>query len=129
MKQRNRSVAEYEAEFASLSRFEVELVATDDHRCQRFRFGLNSSITTRLTSFRERDYADLVDMARKIGRDVEELNEKRLQRGRFGGKSSEPLLVVAVLVKIEKGNLSQGSRMISPSRAKLGTDRVVTLVR
>ena len=46
LKQGNRSVAEYEAEFASLSRFAVELVANDDRRCQRFSFGLNSSIAT-----------------------------------------------------------------------------------
>ena len=77
LKQGNRSMAEYEAEFASLSRFAVDLVSTDDRRCQRFHFGLNSSIATRLIAFRERDYANLVDMARKIGRDVEELNEKR----------------------------------------------------
>ena len=107
----------------------MELVSTDDRRCQRFRCGLNSSIATRLTSFRERDYADLVYMARKIGRDVEEMNEKRFHRNKFGGKSSGATSGGGGFGKSGKGNRSQGSHMISPSRAKLGADKVVILVR
>ena len=51
LKQGDRSVAEYEAEFASLSRFAVDLVSTDERRCQRFRHGLNEGIASRLISF------------------------------------------------------------------------------
>ena len=77
LKQGNRIVAEYEAEFASFSRFAVELVSTDERRCQRFFRGLNGGIASRLISFRERDYVDLVDMASRIGKDILEASERR----------------------------------------------------
>ena len=92
LKQGSRSVAEYEAEFASLSRFAVDLVSTDERRCQRFRHGLNEGIASRLISFRERDYADLVDMASRIGQDIVRMAEKRARSndsgaGNFSGRS------------------------------------------
>ena len=70
-------------EFASLSRFAVELVSTDERHCHRFRYGINGSIASRLISFRERDYADLVDMASRIGRDIMETSERRARSGKF----------------------------------------------
>ena len=41
----------------------------------------------RLVPFRERDYADLVDMERRIGRNIEEYAEKRALKGKSGGKN------------------------------------------
>ena len=74
LKQENRIVAECEAEFASLSRFAVKLVSTDERRCHHFRHGLNGGIASRLISFRKRDYADLVDMASRMGKDIMEVS-------------------------------------------------------
>ena len=74
LKQGQSSVSEYESKFTALSRFTAQLIPTDADRCQRFRYGLNSSVTTRLTVFIERDYVDLADMARRIGKDVNIMN-------------------------------------------------------
>ena len=78
-------MVEYESEFASLSRFAVELVSTNEHRCQRFRHGLNGGITSRIISFRERDYVDLVDMASRIGKDIIDVSERRVSNNNSKG--------------------------------------------
>ncbi|KAH7857114.1 hypothetical protein Vadar_009163 [Vaccinium darrowii] len=70
---------EYEAKFHALSRYAPDLVDTDAKKCRRFRLGLDADVGAGLTSFRERDYADLVDMARKIGKDVERKASEREQ--------------------------------------------------
>ncbi|KAH7865392.1 hypothetical protein Vadar_005987 [Vaccinium darrowii] len=79
LKREGMSVPEYEAKFHALSRYAPDLVDTDAKKCRRFRLGLDADVGAGLTSFRERDYADLVDMARKIGKDVERKASEREQ--------------------------------------------------
>lgn len=74
------------------------MVDTDAKRCRRFRLGLNPDVFKGLITFRERDYADLVDMARKTEKslhnccDKQESNKKSKTDGaafgRFGGSSN-----------------------------------------
>ena len=104
------TVSEYEAKFAALSRFAIQLIPTNLDRCQRFRYGLHPSVATRLTAFRERDYADLVDMATLVGRDVENLNEHRAKKNNSGGGGSYRAGVnKPSFKKSHSGSKSQGS--------------------
>ncbi|KAH7842109.1 hypothetical protein Vadar_001570 [Vaccinium darrowii] len=98
LEQGTMTVPEYEAKFAALSRYALEMVDTDAKRCRRFRLGLNPNVLKELVIFRERDYADLVEMARKAEkslrdcRDKSEFNKRSKTEGaafgRFGGSNS-----------------------------------------
>ena len=71
--QEGLTVSEYEARFSILSRYAVDLVNTYEKRCQRFKSGLITPIATRLMGYREVSYIDLVDTARKIENDMEDM--------------------------------------------------------
>ncbi|KAH7855338.1 hypothetical protein Vadar_023846 [Vaccinium darrowii] len=73
------TVPEYEAKFNALSRYASDMVDTDEKKCRRFKAGLERNVRTRLTSYKQANYADLVDMARKVGKDVEQMLDKREQ--------------------------------------------------
>ncbi|XP_058189203.1 uncharacterized protein LOC131306791 [Rhododendron vialii] len=79
LKQGSMSVAEYDAKFNALSAYATDMVDTEEKKGRRFRKGLEDNVRTRITPYKEKDYADLVDMANKIGKDVEEMFEKREQ--------------------------------------------------
>ncbi|KAH7851345.1 hypothetical protein Vadar_010236 [Vaccinium darrowii] len=98
LEQGTMTVPEYEAKFAALSRYALEMVDTDAKRCRRLRLGLNPNVLKGLVTFRERDYADLVEMARKAEkslldcRDKSEFNKRSKTEGaafgKFGGSNS-----------------------------------------
>ncbi|KAH7866352.1 hypothetical protein Vadar_019277 [Vaccinium darrowii] len=99
LEQGTMTVPEYEAKFAALSRYALEMVDTDAKRCRRFRLGLNPNVLKELVIFQERDYADLVEMARKAEkslrdcRDKSEFNKRSKTKGaafgKFGGGNSK----------------------------------------
>ncbi|KAH7854180.1 hypothetical protein Vadar_011106 [Vaccinium darrowii] len=99
LEQVTMTVPEYEARFAALSRYAPELVDTDAKRCRQFRLGLNPDVFKGLITFRERDYADLVDMARRTEKslhncgDKQESNKKSKTEGAafetFSGSNNE----------------------------------------
>ncbi|XP_058183425.1 uncharacterized protein LOC131301259 [Rhododendron vialii] len=82
LKQGSMSVAEYDAKFNALSAYAMDMVDTEGKEGRRFRKGLEDNVRTRITAYKEKDYADLVDMANKVGKDVEEMFEKREQTKR-----------------------------------------------
>ncbi|KAG5562239.1 hypothetical protein RHGRI_005093 [Rhododendron griersonianum] len=71
------TVPEYEARFGKLSKYAPDLVNTEKKRCQRFRKGLSSKVSTRLTTYEYEEYARLVEMARRVGKDVQDYNDNR----------------------------------------------------
>ncbi|XP_058219401.1 uncharacterized protein LOC131329968 [Rhododendron vialii] len=71
------TVPEYEARFAKLSKYAPDLVSTEEKRCQRFRKGLLPKVATRLTTYEQEEYARLVEMARMVGKDIQDYNESR----------------------------------------------------
>ncbi|KAH7849787.1 hypothetical protein Vadar_022939 [Vaccinium darrowii] len=73
------TVPEYEAKFNALSRYASDLVDTNEKKCRRFKAGLEMNVRTRLTSYKQENYADLVDMARKVGKDVKRMFDKQEQ--------------------------------------------------
>ncbi|KAF7151632.1 hypothetical protein RHSIM_Rhsim02G0020600 [Rhododendron simsii] len=77
LKQGNMTVPEYEARFAKLSKYAPDLVSTEEKRCQRFRKGLLPKVATRLTTYEQEEYARLVEMARMVGKDIQDLNDSR----------------------------------------------------
>ncbi|XP_058201231.1 uncharacterized protein LOC131315981 [Rhododendron vialii] len=76
------SVAEYDAKFNALSAYTTDMVDTEEKKGRRFRSGLGDNVRTRITAYKEKDYANLVETANKVGKDVEEMFEKREQTKR-----------------------------------------------
>ncbi|KAH7839881.1 hypothetical protein Vadar_009924 [Vaccinium darrowii] len=83
------TVPEYEAKFNALSRYASDLVDTDEKKCRQFRAGLERNVRTRLTSYKQASYADLVDMARQVGKDVEQMLNEREQVKRIKTEASQ----------------------------------------
>jgi len=83
------TVPDYEAKFNALSRYASDLVDTDEKKCRRFKAGLETNVRTRLTSYRHESYADLVDMARQVGKDVEQMLNEREQIKRIKTELSQ----------------------------------------
>ncbi|KAG5523983.1 hypothetical protein RHGRI_030850 [Rhododendron griersonianum] len=77
LKQGSMSVAEYDAKFNALSAYATDMVDTEEKQGRRFRKGLEDNVRTKITTYKEKDYADLVETANKVGKDVEEMFEKR----------------------------------------------------
>ncbi|XP_058195949.1 uncharacterized protein LOC131312301 [Rhododendron vialii] len=77
LRQNGMTVPEYEARFAKLSKYAPDLVNTEEKRCQRFRKGLSLKVATRLTTYEQEEYARLVEMARRVGKDIQDYNDSR----------------------------------------------------
>ncbi|KAG5549121.1 hypothetical protein RHGRI_014480 [Rhododendron griersonianum] len=75
--QGDMTVSEYEARFAELSKYAPELVDTEARKCKRFRSGLSSKVAPRLTTYETEDYGALVEMARKVGNDIQDYQDSR----------------------------------------------------
>ncbi|KAA3487114.1 Retrotransposable element Tf2 [Gossypium australe] len=106
--QRNRSVAEYEAEFLRLSRYARGMVAIDHEHCVQFEDGLRDDLRVLIALQREREFVVLVEKA-KIAEEVKR-SEKQNQgrdRGRnkrnFGASGSA-------------GRFQKRTRLDGPSR-------------
>ena len=85
--QGSMTIAEYEDKFAALSEYAKELVDTEEKKCKRFRMGLSPEVRKELSTFREADYADLVDIARKSENESLALVESQhvSKKGKFEG--------------------------------------------
>ena len=68
--QGTKSVAEYEEQFTALSHFSPTLVADEGSKCRKFLEGLHPIIKRRLTILKLNNYADLVDRAIIVERDI-----------------------------------------------------------
>ncbi|KAG5524151.1 hypothetical protein RHGRI_030972 [Rhododendron griersonianum] len=73
LKQGSMSVPEYEAKFNALSAYATDMVDNEEKKGRRFRGGLEENVRTRMTAYKEKDYADLIETAKKVGKDVEEM--------------------------------------------------------
>ncbi|KAF7129703.1 hypothetical protein RHSIM_Rhsim10G0111100 [Rhododendron simsii] len=93
LQQGDMTVPEYEARFAELSEYAPYMVDTEVKKCNRFRLGLSSQVATRLRIYKTEDYAALVEMARKVGNDIQDYkdsqqsNKKKKLEGTTFGKS------------------------------------------
>ncbi|KAF7140894.1 hypothetical protein RHSIM_Rhsim06G0111500 [Rhododendron simsii] len=93
LQQGDMTVPEYEARFAELSEYAPYMVDTEVKKCNRFRLGLSSQVATRLRIYETEDYAALVEMARKVGNDIQDYkdsqqsNKKNKIEGTTFGKS------------------------------------------
>ncbi|KAG5531849.1 hypothetical protein RHGRI_026454 [Rhododendron griersonianum] len=84
------TVPEYEVRFGKLSKYAPDLVNTEAKRCHRFRKGLSSKVTTRLTTYEKEEYALLVEMAKRVENDYNDNREsykKNKTEGAAFGKS------------------------------------------
>lgn len=105
LEQGTMTIPEYEARFAALSRYAPEMVDTDANRCKQFRQGLNLDMCKRLITFRERDYADLVDMARKTEKSMHNYRDKQ-ESNKKSKRREQPLgdLVVVITGASNRGH-------------------------
>ncbi|XP_028093667.1 uncharacterized protein LOC114293747 [Camellia sinensis] len=81
------SVAEFEAAFSSLSRFALELVATEEHRCYEFEQRLRK-ILFKVAGNMIQDYDRLVEAAAHV-EIIVEAEEERLRNSRSRGQGSQ----------------------------------------
>lgn len=65
-----KSVAEYEEQFTTLSRFALTWVSNEGSKCRKFLEGLHTNIKGQLTILKLNNYVDLVDRAIIIERDL-----------------------------------------------------------
>ncbi|KAF7150567.1 hypothetical protein RHSIM_Rhsim02G0129900 [Rhododendron simsii] len=93
LQQGDMTVPEYEARFAELSEYAPDMVDTEVKKCKRFRLGLSPKVLTKLITYETEDYAALVEMARKVGNDIQDYkdsqqaNKKNKIEGTTFGKS------------------------------------------
>ncbi|KAI9160100.1 hypothetical protein LWI28_005107 [Acer negundo] len=72
LKQGSKSIAEYEQQFTSLSRFATKLIPDDESRGRRFLDGLHPDIQSKVEVLKLTRYADIVDRALIAERSLEE---------------------------------------------------------
>ncbi|XP_020252369.1 uncharacterized protein LOC109829752 [Asparagus officinalis] len=77
LQQNNMTVQEYEAKFTQLSRFAPHLIAEESDKAKKFQRGLRGNIRGKLVALRIRNYAELVETAFEIEKDLLEYQEIR----------------------------------------------------
>ena len=87
LRQGRMTVAEYERDFLKLERYAMEIVNTEERRCQRFEGGLNETIRLQLAPIKIRNFADLVDAACVVEKILNEKREKKEKRKMTQGGS------------------------------------------
>ena len=88
LKQLNLSVAEFEAVFSSLSRFALELVATEERCCIEFEKKLKTKIMFKLVGNMIREYDPLVETTTHEEISIQ-AEEKSFQSSRSRGQESQ----------------------------------------
>ncbi|KAL4323589.1 hypothetical protein GQ457_11G020340 [Hibiscus cannabinus] len=92
LNQGDRTVAEYEREFLSLSRYAPELIATEALRCQKFRDGLHPGIFVYMPGDKDDDFSELTRKAKEFERGnwlkkTAEVGVQNLKVGNSAGSS------------------------------------------
>ncbi|XP_058071169.1 uncharacterized protein LOC131220227 [Magnolia sinica] len=77
LEQGRMSVAQYEAQFAELSRYVPKVVKDEVYKLQKFKEGLCQGIQSRLCFVDFTDFADVVDKAMRVEKDFERLAKTR----------------------------------------------------
>ncbi|KAK1577013.1 hypothetical protein Q3G72_018432 [Acer saccharum] len=77
LRQGSKSVAEYEEQFTSLSRFAASLIPDDESKGRRFLDGLHPDIQSKVEVLKLGRYADIVDRAMIAERSLEEVKKMR----------------------------------------------------
>ena len=75
------SVEEYEAQFTALSRFAMQVVESEYHKCRKFQDGLQYSVHNKLTALDLRYYNELVNRAKLVEGDNREHWTFQQQKG------------------------------------------------
>ncbi|XP_070660658.1 uncharacterized protein [Malus domestica] len=89
LQQRDMTVAQYQAKFEELSRFAPYIIPDDAKRAKRFEDGLRIELRDKLSVFKIRCYAELVDRAYIAARTAPESRKILNSRNMGGGQSSK----------------------------------------
>ena len=124
MKQRNLSVAEYEKEFISLSKYAPEAVLNEAFRCRQFEDGLHDSIKRYLapvTSLQQVNFYQLVQAAMKVER-LETNSKEKSQKKNFSKEASSSSGKRAITIQAEsvQGSATRGRRQGSIAVSSTG---------
>ena len=91
LKQRQMSVTKYQREFTQLSKYDLEMLITEEEKCRKFEDGLNDYIRAYVTGFGHDDYSKIVTCALNVERVKKEkydIKERRQGKKNLGQSSS-----------------------------------------
>ena len=108
-----KSVAEYEEQFMALSRFDPTLVVNEGSKCRKFLEGLCTNIKGRLTILKLNNYADLVDRAILVEKDIFEAQATRDQRNKKIDKADNEVEVPMVKTMGIKSTLAEETKRVT----------------
>ncbi|XP_058106545.1 uncharacterized protein LOC131249802 [Magnolia sinica] len=80
LEQGDMTVRQYDAKFTELSRFATFLVSDETRKAQKFEEGLRASIRSRLAPFVQKTYAEVLERALAVEKDINEYWKNRDQR-------------------------------------------------
>ncbi|KAA3465862.1 Transposon Ty3-I Gag-Pol polyprotein [Gossypium australe] len=114
LKQGKMTVAEYEREFFTLSKYAQECVSTEAILCKRFKDGLNQDVKLLVGILKLKEFVVLVDRASK----AEELTESKRS------KETNPQTTASIrFSQRERGNTYSGLRAQATSMASVGNPK------
>ena len=90
LKQRQKSVTEYQREFTRLIKYAPEMLMTEEDKCCKFEDGLNDHIQPHVTGICHYDFSKIVTCAINVARVKKEEYERkeRIQGTKNLGQSS-----------------------------------------
>ncbi len=68
LKQRNRTIVEYERDFSWLSHYARSLISTPRDRCKQFEARLRPNLWMQVVGFRDQNFFELISLALKLER-------------------------------------------------------------
>ena len=109
------TVAKYESKFTELSRFATHITDDEIRKAQKFERGLRPAIRSRILALKLQAYADVVERALIIERDLEEIQEIRDKKDKKfiskskRGNESETSYKRIKISKFEKEKVTEDS--------------------
>ena len=80
LEQRDLTMAQYEAKFTELSRFSLQLIATEEEKALKFQDGLKPYLKNKISILKLGVYLEVVDRAFITEKDNKELHQYREQQ-------------------------------------------------
>ena len=111
------SIAEYESKFSAFSHFALNIIKTEESKCRRFQKGLEYSIRLPLTAYHANTFVELVNMARRVEKEVKEKFENDGKEKQNQSESHKKSKYKAGQTSKYIGNFSRNSQKMQPFRS------------
>ena len=80
LKQRQMSVTKYQREFIQLSKYDPEILVSEEERCHKFEDYLNGRIRAHVTGFFHEDFSKIVACALDVEKEKKQENDRKERR-------------------------------------------------